>query len=275
MICIPGDYRVDVDEASLPAGSLPTSGNEPFDQTLSAGDTVDTADFGYVAAASIGDRIWDDVNGDGVQDTTESGLNGVTVTLLRDVDGDGTYETTVDTQVTAGDGDYSFDDLYPGDYRVDVDEASLPAGSLPTSGNEPFDQTLTDGQSVDTADFGYVAAASIGDRIWDDVNGDGVQDPTESGLNGVTVTLLRDVDGDGTYETTVDTQVTAGDGDYSFGDLYPGDYRVDVDEATLPAGSLPTSGNEPFDQTLTDGQTRRHRRLRVCRGRQHRGPDLG
>ncbi len=251
----PGDYRVDVDEASLPAGSLPTSGNEPFDQTLSAGDSVDTADFGYVAPASIGDRIWDDVNGDGVQDASESGLNGVTVTLLRDVDGDGTYETTVGTTVTAGDGDYSFDDLLPGDYRVDVDEASLPAGSLPTSGNEPFDQTLTDGQSVDTVDFGYVAAASIGDRIWDDVNGDGVQDASESGLNGVTVTLLRDVDGDGTYETTVGTTVTAGDGDYSFGDLYPGDYRVDVDEATLPAGSLPTSGNEPFDQTLTDGQS--------------------
>ena len=63
-----------------------------------------------------------------------------------------------------------------------------------------------------------------------DTDGDGVQDGGEAGINGVTVTLLD------TGGNIVATQVTVGDGGYSFGNLLAGDYTVVV---TPPAGFDP------------------------------------
>src|SRR5207245_10616509 len=39
-------------------------------------------DFGYSAAASIGDSVWLDANNNGVKDGTETGLAGVNIRLL-------------------------------------------------------------------------------------------------------------------------------------------------------------------------------------------------
>lgn len=73
-----------------------------------------------------------------------------------------------------------------------------------------------------------VPDGTIGDRIWHDLNGDGVQDPGEPGINGVEVRLL-DEDGN-----VLDTKVTAnhsvfGDGWYLFEFIEPGkDHEVVV-----------------------------------------------
>ena len=61
---------------------------------------------------SIGDLVWSDTDGDGIQDAGEPGLAGVTVALL-DADGN-----VVDTVTTGADGSYLFDDLPLGDYQV-------------------------------------------------------------------------------------------------------------------------------------------------------------
>ncbi|MCP5053357.1 MAG: VCBS repeat-containing protein, partial [bacterium] len=58
-----------VDESTLPAGVTLTTGNEPLDVTLAAGEDYNDADFGYQQQnATIGDFIWNDLNGDGIQD---------------------------------------------------------------------------------------------------------------------------------------------------------------------------------------------------------------
>ena len=71
---------------------------------------------------------------------------------------------------------------------------------------------------------------TIGDRVWEDRNGDGVQDANEPGINDVTVQL---VDGNG---AVVKTQTTSGDGGYLFTDLATGNYTVVVVDSTLPSG---------------------------------------
>ncbi len=53
---------------------------------LANGETNLDVDFGYVLEAGglsggIGDTVWLDLNGDGVQDLGEDGINGVTVDL--------------------------------------------------------------------------------------------------------------------------------------------------------------------------------------------------
>lgn len=53
------------------------------------------------------------------------------------------------------------------------------------------------------------APLEIGNRVWTDADGDGVQDPGEGGLAGVTVELYRD-------GSLVGTTTTAGDGTYLF-----------------------------------------------------------
>ena len=58
----------------------------------------------------------------------------------------------------------------------------------------------------------YKTKATIGDRVWYDTDGDGVEDPGETGINGVTLTLYQGA-------TVIGTATTAGDGNYLFSNL--------------------------------------------------------
>jgi hypothetical protein len=53
---------------------------------------------------------------------------------------------------------------------------------------------LVSGESDQTIDAGIYRPGSIGDYVWRDTDGDGIKDPTETGINGVTV-LLKDASG--------------------------------------------------------------------------------
>ena len=71
--------------------------------------------------------------------------------------------------------------------------------------------------------------SQIGDYVWFDEDRDGIQDPTETGRAGVTVTLLDAIgnpvlqDGQG---NPIPTVTTGADGSYEFINLIPGDYQV-------------------------------------------------
>ncbi|MBT1607660.1 SdrD B-like domain-containing protein [Curtobacterium flaccumfaciens] len=68
-----------------------------------------------VVAGSIGDFVWSDEDGDGLQDDDEAGIADVSVRLTGSDDrGDAVRRTTT----TDGDGEYTFDDLRPGSYSV-------------------------------------------------------------------------------------------------------------------------------------------------------------
>jgi hypothetical protein len=75
----------------------------------------------------------------------------------------------------------------------------------------------------------------IGNHVWFDTNGNGLQDVGEPGVAGVTVTLYNAAD-----DTVVSSTTTDGDGLYSFTDLLEGDYYVGF---TLPAEHIFTTYN--------------------------------
>ena len=199
--------------------------------TLTAGQTRTDVDFGYRGTASVGDRVWNDADGDGVQDAGETGINGVTVQLLN------SGGTVIATTTTSGDGNYTFGNLTAGSYSVRV---TAPAGyaqtydldGVGTANIAAF--TLTAGQTRTDVDFGYRGNLSVGDRVWNDADGDGVQDAGETGINGVTVQLLN------SGGTVIATATTASDGNYIFGNLAPGNYSVRVVSSSLPAGYTQT-----------------------------------
>jgi serine-aspartate repeat-containing protein C/D/E len=54
---------------------------------------------------------------------------------------------------------------------------------IDATGNAPL-TNLVSGESDQTIDAGIYRPATIGDYVWRDTDGDGIQDPTESGING-------------------------------------------------------------------------------------------
>ncbi len=239
----PGTYTVDVDEATLPTGLRLTTHNEPLTVELSWGQHITTADFGYDDNGVIGGQVWYDANGNGTLDSGETGITNVTIRLST---GEGQLLTTTATGST---GMYAFDGLSAGSYQVSVDESTLPAGYVLTAASKGPYIELTAGQTYYDVNFGYDDSGSIGDEVWYRC-GDGER----LGLSNVTLHLHLDGDGEGSYETLVDTQITDAAGHYDFTGLPAGNYQVTVDETTTPHGYALITGNLPYTHTLAAGE---------------------
>lgn len=71
---------------------------------------------------------------------------------------------------------------------------------------------------------------SIGNRVWNDLNRDGINDPDEPGIPGVSLVIWKDSDGDGIpdWQGFGGVQVTDEEGYYRFSGLEPGSYVVFV-----------------------------------------------
>lgn len=235
-----GSYQVSTVAASLPVNVTPTfdlDGTATANTTavtLTAGQVRTDVDFGYRGTASVGDTVWNDVDGNGVQNNSEPGISGATVTLtwagpnntLGDAD-DQTFTTTTDAN-----GNYSFQGLpvsnAAGDnYRVNVTPPAVytkptyDLDGIATASAATF--TLTPAQNRTDVDFGYrgLNTTGLGDRVFEDVNGNGLQDGGEPGIDGITVDLY-----DGAGTNLLASTTTAGGGLYSFIGLIPGDYQV-------------------------------------------------
>lgn len=262
-----GVFRVLLDAGDLPAGVVPSQdpdgGTAHQSQlTLAASANNLNQDFGYAGNGAIGDRVWWDRNGDGVQDTGEPGIAGVDVTVTwAGLDGTfGTADDVATTVTTGADGAYLASHLPAGPYRVLVDHGDLPAGMSitadPDGGADDVSAlTLTAGATNRLQDFGYRGNASVGDRVWIDLDGDGVQDTAEPGVNGLVVHVVA-AGRDGSFGTADDLFVdvtTAGDGNYLASSMPSGAVRVTYDPATLAAGLVPSTDLD--GGTLTSATT--------------------
>ena len=256
-----GEYTVSVvDPTSGPlAGTKPTEAytgryKTTADVTIAeATGAVIDVNFGFVKPASVGDKVWMDVNRDGLQDADEPAMPGVTVTLTR---ADGTAVTDAEgnpvaSVTTDANGKYVFENLLPGDYTVTF---TNPAGYEATISDAGDDRgldsngssasvSLAQGQDDATVDYGLVGTGVIGDQLFVDANQSGgdALDAGDKPLAGVKVTLVWTGPGGitRTYETTTDA-----DGKYRFENLLPGEYKVSVDPESLLAA-------EPLLDVLT------------------------
>ncbi len=215
--------------------ALDSDGSTNVPATITQGAYNDTLDSGFKQVVMIGDRLWLDLDGDGQQDAGEPGISGVDIFI--DLNDNGVYDAGDLLDTTDANGNYSFDDLPIGVYRVIVNAATLPGGLIQTGDpDSSFDHehTLTANLpgTYDGVDFGYQGTGSIGDFVWNDLNGDGVQDAGEGGIGGVTVSLY-----DAIGINLLATTTTDANGNYSFEGLPYGDYTVQV---TQPAGTTQT-----------------------------------
>ncbi|ELP8690935.1 carboxypeptidase regulatory-like domain-containing protein, partial [Staphylococcus pseudintermedius] len=203
---------------------------------------------------NLGDKVWEDLNKDGIQNENEPGIKGVKVTLTKE-DGS-TVETTTDEN-----GNYKFTELPNGKYKVVFE---TPEGYEPTKVNVGDTALDSDGQTVEVVidnkddmsiDSGFHKPEEVeppkeerfnlGDKVWEDLNKDGIQNENEPGIKGVKVTLTKE-DGS-TVETTTDEN-----GNYKFTELPNGKYKVVFE---TPEGYEPTKVNVGDTALDSDGQT--------------------
>ncbi len=224
---------------------------------LDPGDTLVCTFFNRQLSQLTG-TVWLDVDGDGVEDNGEPGIAGVTVFLCDASTPVCDAGTEIATAVTDADGNYVFPDLMPGNYQVQVDDTDPALDGLqgsPGNGVGNSGTIALPPGGTEVVDFGYLpdaGTAAVEGTVWSDADGDGIEDPDEVGIAGVTVQLFN-ADGtpaldsggqpitaitgpDGSYLLTgtpvlIGTTVTDASGNYSFNNLPDGDYVVEVQTA--------------------------------------------
>ncbi len=225
-----------------------------------------------LTGSAIGNLVWLDEDQDGLQDTGEAGLPNLKVDLCADT----ACSTVLRTTYTDAAGGYLFKtsagaNLTPGTYYVRANpSAGLSQTFDENGGLDNLSQvSLASGGQYLSADFGYAWSGSgpngptagggaIGDRVWVDANGDGLQQGSEIGLAGVSVDLVT-AGADGLFgsgddvisaSTTTDIQ-----GAYLFSGLSAGAYQVRL--SNLPGGFTQTGDADEFGAICTtcDNQT--------------------
>jgi hypothetical protein len=196
---------------------------------------------------NIGNFVWDDLDQDGTQDAGEPGLAGVTVQLWNS-----TKTQLIDSTMTNATGIYSVIAPTPGNYRVRVVLPSVSDAFSPKNA-AANDQTDSDvnpsGVDIGFTDTFNIASnvisttiydagiikfrtptptrtptpINIGNFVWHDLDGDGLQDAGEPGIAGITVQLWN-ADKTILYTSTL----TNANGSYSVVAPLPGDYRLRI-----------------------------------------------
>ncbi len=263
--------------AATPVTTVPSAIS---DILLAAGGNSQANNFGEVLQVAVSGTVFLDMDNDGaIAASGESGLAGVVIELTGT---DDTGASVTLSTSTDKDGKFSFENLRPGIYMlVEPTQPTGTANGITTAGTvggsasgtatpvTTVPSAITDidlrtpgSASVDNL-FGEIPRSSgISGKVWMDANNDGVVDPGEEGIVGVTVELTGTaIDG-----TPVSVTVTTdADGNYSFTDLPPGTYTViepnqppgTLDGQTVPgtSGGMPTTpGNGPSKiSTITVG----------------------
>jgi hypothetical protein len=175
-----------------------------------------------------------------------NGLGGWTVYL--DTNRNGQLDTAEPRTQTISSGEYFFDNLAAGNYRVAVNK---PAGWRYDTSSAPwFDVSLASGASSASAQFLYTNRIMIAGVVFDDKNANGRKDAGENGVRGRRVWI------DFNNNAVIDAGEPGGyvglKGVWSFETLVAGTYTVRVEEI---AGWRNT-GTGAFTVTLAAGKVR-------------------
>ena len=248
-----------------------------FDFTLSPNETINNIDAGYIIPGQVGDFVWEDLNGNGIQDGGEPGLGGIQVELqfasgAPALDPDG---NAIPAQVTGGAGDYVFDEVPPGTYKVafEVNPGGNFYFTLKDVGGDNTDSdadrvtgetvtfTIQSGDAaIDDIDAGYYQKCTIGDFTWHDLNGNGLQDGGEPDI-AVSISITDIATGSAptlqVNGTTAYTSPITSGATYIFDELPPGTYKLTF---TAPANYYITqqnagSGTDDSDPDPMTGMT--------------------
>ncbi len=240
--------------------------------TLISDMTNTKIDAGFILPATIETFVWEDLNGDGIQDGGEPGILGIpggTFTLFDVTLGAAAVDPYGNPVMwnEVGGGVYQWLNAIPSDYHIEY-VSPLNQGGVdyyltdPDIGADDTVDSDPDKVTFTTADFtviadqvmqdfdaGYIIPARIETYVWNDLNGDGIQDAGEAGIVGEGMNfqlwdndlLMQAVD---VFNNPINS-AELGAGLYEFVNIPPGNYYI---QYVLPA----PPGIEPFVITVPD-----------------------
>ncbi|MGH8052903.1 MAG: SdrD B-like domain-containing protein [Stenotrophomonas sp.] len=206
--------------------------------------TQEGLDFNFgeePTGSSLAGRVWLDANNNGLIDSGETGIAGVTISLSGTAQGGVAVSLG---QTTDANGAYRFLGLSPGTYTVtEPEQPADTRNGITVAGSTGGTVTAVsvtpsvisgivlaiDEASIDN-NFGEIGSSSIAGRVYYDNNKNGIIDADESGIANVTLQLTGDDDlPPGTATRAIippRTVVTDANGAYLFDNLRPGTYTV-------------------------------------------------
>jgi protocatechuate 3,4-dioxygenase beta subunit len=234
----PAGYLDDDDHVGSAGGTL--SNDLITNIVLASGVDAVHYDFCEVLPVSISGFVHVSDTGDCLNDPTAQPLSGVTIHLL-DSAGNVIAVTTTDQA-----GFYIFQDLRPGTYGV---REIQPLGYFDgleyvgSAGGTLADDLLTNivllsGVNGMKYNFCELPPAGISGYVYSDLDNDGIKDPGEAGIGGVTV-FLKDANG----QPTGATAITDATGYYQFTGLRPGTYGLGEIQPAAYLDGLDTPGS--------------------------------
>lgn len=212
-----------------------------------------------LSPATVGNMVFLDTNLDGILNGGEGGLGGVTV-QLHDATG---AAVSGKSTTTAASGAWSISGIAPGLYTVQFAIPNTHTFSLLHQGtNRTLDSDvtpyngrssgfwLTSGQSRTDIDAGVCVIPALGDRVWRDDNGDGIQNASETtGVSGVAVTLYDSLGA----PVAGKTATSNASGAWSIANVAAGTYSVGFG---IPSGHFASPQNQGADDLVdSDGDS--------------------
>jgi hypothetical protein len=219
------------------AGGAGSVAPKPFAVGSDHRTTVKPADHepGHHAAGAaravegnrVGEYVWYDEDGDGVQGVGEKPAPDVSASLVNTATGAVVAKTKADSN-----GKYLFEGFDNGVYKVcfakpdgygwtkqgPSERGDVSAVDPATGCTYPVEASDCENLALDA---GLVPVNTLGDYVWYDLDRDGVQGPGEMGVPGVKVRLVDPATG-----KTIATTMTDENGKYLFTSLPDGRYRV-------------------------------------------------
>lgn len=231
---IAGNYRLALllDKSSSAVGGLSSEDYAGFtiayrDILVKEGSSVDIEPFAAQVLMKISGRLYIDEN------SLQKPISEHKLSLYNG-------SKLVAETISDSDGRYSFENLRPGKYNIQLESfnngifarpgddsfSTNSIGEILDNGAKSIDLKLTMPESLENIDFIAIVPAKIGDIAWIDINGNGLQDIDEPTLSNISIELEQK--GESVYSTTSD-----GNGFYILDNIYPGEYRI---KANIPDG---------------------------------------
>jgi hypothetical protein len=252
-----GSYKI---RQILQSGWSQTAPANGFGWTLTLGtDQVITGkDFGTKnsgggggggGGGSISGKVWNDVDGDGVLDSGEVGIAGITV--YNDANNNNLKDSGELTTTTDSSGNYTFASLAAGNYKI---RQILQTGWSQTSPANGFGWTITlatnqvlTGKNFGTKNSGGGSGGgSIAGKVFNDANGNGAIDSGELGIANITV--YNDANNNNVWDTGELKTLTDSSGNYILSNLVAGNYKI---RQILQTGWSQTTPANGFGWTIS------------------------
>jgi serine-aspartate repeat-containing protein C/D/E len=216
-------------ESALSSGSL------KLDARL-VGRIVATARVVAPAPGSIGGIKYEDLNANGVREPAERGLANWTIVL--DTNRNNVIDAADRRTITSASGEYTFNEVPAGTYRIFEVQQPGWTPTLPTNGTTTV--TVVAGQRA-LVRFGNRGTGSISGAKFNDINGDGTRQTADLGLAGWTIYL--DTNRNSALDVGERSVVTSSSGEYRFSNVGPGEYRVREVQQTGWRPTAPVGGS--------------------------------